>query len=94
MICSAQGAHAPYAFRAADAFERIRSIEPAAIGAAGNWQEPIRIASCDKARFETPWQDRQTLFASRTRGDTWQSLAVLLMAFGASLKTMRERHNV
>jgi hypothetical protein len=46
-------------------------IKPAAIGAAGDLaradQEPIRIASCGKARFETPWQDRWTLllFASQ-----------------------------
>jgi len=33
-------------------------------GAAGDKQEPTKVASCDKARFETPWQDRQTLFAS------------------------------
>jgi hypothetical protein len=39
-------------------------FDPAAIRAVGDKREPIVIASCDKARFETPWQDRQTLFAS------------------------------
>jgi hypothetical protein len=39
--------------------------DPAAIRAAGDKQEPKRFASCDKARLKTPWQDRQTLFASR-----------------------------
>jgi hypothetical protein len=32
---------------------------------AGDKREPRKLASCDKARFETPWQDRQTLLQPR-----------------------------
>jgi hypothetical protein len=33
--------------------------------AAGNLARADKDRSCDKARFETPWQDRQTLLFSR-----------------------------
>jgi hypothetical protein len=36
-------------------------MEPAAMGAVGYLARGEKIRSCDKARFETPWQDRQTL---------------------------------
>jgi hypothetical protein len=42
---------------------------PAAIGAAGDKAGGTKVLmSRDKARLETPWQDRQTLFASSFRG--------------------------
>src|SRR5215467_9189627 len=74
-----RGALEPSAFRRATQ-ERVRSIEPAAIGAASNWQEPIRIALATKQGSK-----RHSRIAGRCcpphRGDARQLLAVLLMAF-------------
>ena len=48
--------------------ERIRSIEPAAMAPPAIWQDAEKVRpSCDKARFETPWQDRQTLLLAAPR---------------------------
>jgi hypothetical protein len=52
-------------------------------GAAGDKRVPKRFGPATRLRFETPWQDRQTLFASPLDGDARQFLAVLLMAFGS-----------
>jgi hypothetical protein len=63
------------------------------MGAAGNLARADKDRSCDKARFETPWQDRQTLLLSRT-ADTATASRRLAHGFRGSPKTMKERHNV
>jgi len=62
MIYSARGANAPGAFRTADALTHS-PFEPAAMGAAGDLARADKDRSCDEARFETPWQDRETLLS-------------------------------
>jgi hypothetical protein len=61
--------------------------------AAGNLARADKDRSCDKARFETPWQDRQTLLlpASQLRATASRRLA---HGFRGSPKTMKERQNV
>src|SRR6476646_10600375 len=74
-------AYEPGALRRATR-ERVRSIEPAAIGAAGNLARADKNRSCDKARFERHGRIARRCCSPRC-GDTRQLLAVLLMAFGA-----------
>jgi hypothetical protein len=69
-------------------------ISPAAIGAAGDKQEPRKLASCDKARFETPWQDRRTLLLPASFGLSATASRRLAHGFRGMPKTMRERNNV
>jgi len=59
-------AQTPCAFRAANTGTRSL-VKPAAIGAAGDLAGADKDRPCDKARFETPWQDRQTLLPPATR---------------------------
>jgi hypothetical protein len=63
------------------------------MGAAGDLARADKDRSCDKARFETPWQDRQTLLLSapRLRATASRRLA---HGFRNSPETMKERHNV
>jgi hypothetical protein len=68
-------------------------VEPAAMSAAGNLARADKDRSCNKARFEMPWQDRQTLLLPAlgcTRGSFSPSCAWL----SGLAETMRERHNV
>jgi hypothetical protein len=67
-------------------------IEPAAIAPPASGKSRCKFASCDQARFETPWQDRQTLLLSRD--NTRQPLAVLLMAFGTWPENHERKNNV
>jgi hypothetical protein len=65
--------------------KRVRSIEPAAIGAAGNLARADKDRLLRQGKVRTPWQDRQTLLLPH-HDDAQQLLAVLLMAFGARRK--------
>jgi hypothetical protein len=69
-------------------------FEPAAIGAAGDQARAEKDRSCDEARFETPWQDRQTLLSPASFFQCVTAARRLAHGFRGSPETMREKYNV